>query len=205
LGKIGGMDIHAPNGPVTTWREIFTHLGIVTVGILIALGLEGTAEWVHHRHLVKEARENLTSEIRDNRAELEKSLSDLPGSEKKVREIIDRIDGIEGSKDKNDSMEIRYSFDDANLTDSSWTTAQSTGALSYMTYGEVKKYSEVYDLQREYVELQKDLIQRIIDSNDFGKGKGSLSPVRDRMSAVDRSMLGLEQVGKSLDEKYKKF
>jgi hypothetical protein len=74
-----------------------------------------------------------------------------------------------------------------------------------MTYTEVKKYSEVYDLQREYVELQKGLVQRIIDSNDIGHAKNSLSGIRDRMSAVDRSMLGLEQVGKSLDEKYRKF
>lgn len=199
------MDIHAPHGSVSSWREIFTHLGIVTVGILIALGLEGTAEWVHHRHLVKEARENLTNEIRDNRAELEKSLAGLPASDKTVRAIIERIDNIDNDKVKNDSVDIRYSFDDASLSDSSWTTAQNTGALSYMTYAEVKKYSEVYDLQREYVELQKGLVQRIIDSNDIGHAKASLSGIRDRMSAVDRSMLGLEQVGKSLDEKYKKF
>jgi hypothetical protein len=202
------MDIHAPHGLVSTWREIFTHLGIVTVGILIALGLEGTAEWVHHRHLVAEAHANLRSEIADNCVELENSLAKLPSTEKQVRVIIDKLDSInasEAEKAKSKSVDIRYSFDDAQLANASWTTAQTTGALSFMRYDDVKKYSAVYDLQREYVELQKDLIQRIIDSSGNGNDEKTLSGIRDRMSAADRSMLGLAQVGKSLDEEYKKF
>jgi len=74
-----------------------------------------------------------------------------------------------------------------------------------MGYADVKKYSAVYDLQREYIELQKDLIQRIIDSSGNGSDKKTLDGIRDRMSAADRSMLGLAQVGKSLDDEYKKF
>jgi len=202
------MDIHGLMGPVSSWREVITHLGIVTVGILIALGLEGTAEWVHHRHLVAEAHQNLKSEIADNRVELEKSLATLPASEKQVRTIIDKLDSIQGSdagKAKPKSLDIRYSFDDARLANASWTTAQTTGALSFMGYADVKKYSAVYDLQREYIELQKDLIQRIIDSSGNGSDKKTLDGIRDRMSAADRSMLGLAQVGKSLDDEYKKF
>jgi len=199
------MDIHAPNGPISSWREVFTHLGIVTVGILIALSLEGCVEWKHHRDLAKEAHENLTAEIRDNRTELENSIRQLPGTEKQVRAIIDHIDAVDTEKKKSDSIELRYSFDDAHLANASWTTAQTTGALSFMKYDDVKKFSAVYDLQREYVDLQRDLISRIIDSNDFGKGKNGLDTAREHVSAVDRSMQGLEQVGKALDDEYKKF
>ena len=38
------------------------HLGIVTVGILIALSFEGALEWSHHRELVREARQNLQND-----------------------------------------------------------------------------------------------------------------------------------------------
>src|SRR6516225_7037399 len=64
------MDIHPPLGPLMSWREILLHLGIVTIGILIALSLEGLVEWNHHRHLVREARENIRIEIEDNQKEL---------------------------------------------------------------------------------------------------------------------------------------
>lgn len=65
------MEIHAPEGPVTSLKEFLVHIGIVTIGILIALSLEGLLEWHHHRELVEEARANIASEIRDNRKDLD--------------------------------------------------------------------------------------------------------------------------------------
>lgn len=62
------MEVHVPDHPVTTWRQFFTHLAIVSVGLLIALSLESLVEWRHHRALVREARENVRREISENRA-----------------------------------------------------------------------------------------------------------------------------------------
>jgi hypothetical protein len=45
------MEIHAPHKPVLTVREAIVHLAIVTVGILIALSLDGVREWREHRAL----------------------------------------------------------------------------------------------------------------------------------------------------------
>jgi hypothetical protein len=195
------MEIHTPDEPITSWRSLFTHLGIVTVGILIALALEGCVQWIHHRNLANEARANITQEIRDNRAELEHSLSSLPASDKQVQNIIAQMRNIKNEH----SIEIRYSFDDAHLSNASWSTAQTTGALSYMSYADVKRFSTVYDLQREYVALQNDLVQRIIDSNAQDDTMANVAPIIDRMSSVDRAMQGIAQVGRSLDDQYKKF
>ena len=43
------MEIHTPDHPLTGWRETAKHLGIVTVGVLIALTLEGIVSWIDHR------------------------------------------------------------------------------------------------------------------------------------------------------------
>ena len=51
------MEIHAPRHPILTLKEALVHLCIVTIGILIALSFEGALEWVHHRQLVREARQ----------------------------------------------------------------------------------------------------------------------------------------------------
>jgi hypothetical protein len=59
------MEIHAPDKPILTIKEAIVHLAIVTIGILIALSLEGLVEWRHHRELVQEARANIADEIRD--------------------------------------------------------------------------------------------------------------------------------------------
>lgn len=55
------MEIHAPEKPILTVKEAIAHLAIVTVGILIALSLEGLVEWRHHRALVREARDNISA------------------------------------------------------------------------------------------------------------------------------------------------
>ena len=44
------IDIHPPQHAAMTRREFFIHLGIVILGILIAIGLEQAVEYLHHRH-----------------------------------------------------------------------------------------------------------------------------------------------------------
>jgi len=43
------MHIHRPK-PLHGWREVLFEIGIIVVGIVIAVGLEQTVEFFHHRH-----------------------------------------------------------------------------------------------------------------------------------------------------------
>ncbi len=56
------IDIHPPQHAAITRRDFFIHLGIVVLGILIAIGLEQSVEYFHHRHQVAETREALRLE-----------------------------------------------------------------------------------------------------------------------------------------------
>jgi hypothetical protein len=56
------IDIHPPGHAPMTLREFFTHLFIIILGILIAIGLEQSVEYLHHRHLAAEARRALLAE-----------------------------------------------------------------------------------------------------------------------------------------------
>jgi hypothetical protein len=49
------IDIHPPQHAPMTRRDFFVHLFIVVLGILIAIGLEQSVEYLHHRHLASEA------------------------------------------------------------------------------------------------------------------------------------------------------
>jgi hypothetical protein len=64
------MEIHAPHHSILTIKEALVHLCLITTGILIALSLEGTLEWWHHRELVQETRQNLQNEIRSNQKDI---------------------------------------------------------------------------------------------------------------------------------------
>jgi len=44
------IDVHAPHGGVHTWKDFWIHLGTITLGLLIAISLEQSVEWMHHLH-----------------------------------------------------------------------------------------------------------------------------------------------------------
>src|SRR3569832_2140529 len=88
------MEIHAPDKPILTLKETIVHLAIVTVGILIALSLEGLVEWQHHRSLIREARANIAAEIQDNRKELQKTLDRFDFIFKHIADAAEKVDGM---------------------------------------------------------------------------------------------------------------
>jgi hypothetical protein len=56
------IDIDPPHASIETWRDILIHLAIIVCGILIAIGLEQTAEAIHHHHERRDLRADLHSE-----------------------------------------------------------------------------------------------------------------------------------------------
>jgi hypothetical protein len=60
------IDIHPPQHAAITRRDFFVHLGIVVLGILIAIGLEQTVEAIHHAHQRRELIANVHDECARN-------------------------------------------------------------------------------------------------------------------------------------------
>jgi hypothetical protein len=56
------VEVHKPK-PVHSWRELLTEIGVVVIGVCIALGAEQAVEWVHWRGQVAEARKSLATEM----------------------------------------------------------------------------------------------------------------------------------------------
>ena len=71
------IDVHPPTEPVHGWRDFLVHLITITIGLVIALSLEGCVEWQHHRHLVREAEASLQGEIKTNAGNIAGALDDV--------------------------------------------------------------------------------------------------------------------------------
>src|ERR1700685_3457859 len=56
------LDVHAPHEDLHTWKSFFIHLATIVIGLLIAVGLEQTVEYFHHRQQVAEIRHSLAEE-----------------------------------------------------------------------------------------------------------------------------------------------
>lgn len=59
------MDIHKPK-PVHSWRELLGEIGVIVIGVLIALGAEQVVETLHWREKASQAREALREEALEN-------------------------------------------------------------------------------------------------------------------------------------------
>jgi hypothetical protein len=78
------MDIHPPSGRVESVKEFLTHILIVTIGILIALGLEGVREsWREHSE-VREARNSFQEELGRDLKQLSQDQESLHQAESNV-------------------------------------------------------------------------------------------------------------------------
>jgi hypothetical protein len=151
------MDIHAPDKPVHSWREFAVHIGIVTIGILIALGLDGVREHFHERRLVREMRENVRFEMDAN----QKHMRDELASVTKFRDVAKQIaDGMPANVREHPDQVLAAINARSNpgyfFATSSWQTALSTGALAHVSTNEVAAYAYAADGMKRYTELQAD-------------------------------------------------
>jgi hypothetical protein len=56
------MEIHKPK-PVHSWRELLGEIGVIVIGVLIALGAEQAVDWLHWKSELAETREALNQEL----------------------------------------------------------------------------------------------------------------------------------------------
>src|ERR1700678_2096583 len=56
------LDVHPAHHAANSWKEFFVHIATIVLGLLIAVGLEQTVEYVHHRRELSEARKALSEE-----------------------------------------------------------------------------------------------------------------------------------------------
>jgi hypothetical protein len=60
------LDVHPAHHAATTWRDFFIHIITIVIGLLIAVALEQTVEFFHHRHQRHQLQEDLHNEAEQN-------------------------------------------------------------------------------------------------------------------------------------------
>ena len=86
------MRFHLPK-PLHGWREFVGEVGIIVIGVLIALGAEQAIEAVHERNQVEQTRAALNAELAHNLASFDYRLTLEPCARRRLNElqaIVDR-------------------------------------------------------------------------------------------------------------------
>ncbi len=199
------MEIHPPEKPIHSVKDFLVQLMTITVGILIALSLEGALEWSHHRALVSEAKENLRQEILDNKREIDKVLAGVPSLRKNEEAAIQFIGDLKAHRAKG-RHELNYTYYFSVLSGTNWGTAQAAGAVAHMEYRDVQRYASIYDKQRKFDALQDRLNETVVaamPSDDVDNS--SPRELRDWKQRVQTSLAYLstvEGLARSLRDEY---
>ena len=140
------LDVHAPEHGINGARDFFLHLFTITIGLLIALGLEAGVEAIHHRHQREEAETLVRREIQNNLNKLQdgapQAIAELHQMSRVLQTLEARAQSQPGALNEKD-----FIFHEAPIQDAAWRTAASTGALTLMNYAEVERFSDAYKEQ----------------------------------------------------------
>jgi hypothetical protein len=172
------LDVHAPHEPIHGVKDFLLHLLTITVGLLIAVGIEGCVELHREHKLVKEARATLREEIQANSDSMNGAVATLDQQSTAIASNVDELTKImRNSKDQDaQNSNIKATFSVISLKDTAWKTAQETGALAYMPYKEAQRYSDVYNMQQDFLDQQNKILEDeaqfigVMRKTDFGHG-----------------------------------
>ena len=143
------MEIHPPHQPIHTVKDFLLHLLTMTVGLFIALSLEAAVESLHHRHLVRDARENLHREIAANYQQYSVNAKWIAENRDQLARNIELLRELRRGK-KLDPADLGWHWQWNSFSGVAWRAARDNGAVSYMEPNLISAYSWIY-LQQDYI------------------------------------------------------
>jgi hypothetical protein len=137
------LDVHDAHHAASTWREFFIHIATIVLGLMIAVGLEQTVEYVHERRALTQARRELSEEKRVNIEGFHRSVASFRASSAYLKEYLATL--RRSIKDPAVAVPaLRVPIDFVYSQYTAWGTAQREGALTLMPSEEQSANDRMY-------------------------------------------------------------
>ncbi|MDP9037941.1 MAG: hypothetical protein M3O02_01545 [Acidobacteriota bacterium] len=140
------LDVHPPHEKIHSLRDFLLHLLTITIGLLIALGLEAMVEAAHHRRERIEAEQMIRRELRENRDSLMKMQTTTMSEILDLQRALVFAEDLRSGK-KDDPAGLKLGFTVGPLQSAAWSAASLNGAIGYMDYAEVQRFASAYKNQ----------------------------------------------------------
>ncbi len=206
------LDVHPPHKAIHGTGEFLLHLFTITIGLLIAVGIEGAVERHHHTDLAKEAQEVLNGEIRKNEASVTDALNGIARERRQMQSNLDSIARVQSDPKADANIDVSYSS--VGLEETAWHTAQATDAIAYMPYDKAEKYSSIYNAVHGFLDAQdrlaEDEAQFLGTIHRYRIGKDKMSrqaadEMAERLGISEGHLLNLAIAARVLEEQQKAF
>lgn len=143
-------EVHAPHGAIHTWKDFLLHIATITIGLLIAIGLEQTVRYVHHLNQLQRAREELSLEAAENVQGAQRNQAQISEIDAKLARNMALLRAIQVSHAPL-AKPLDYSWNFRRPRDGAWQTAKQSGTLDLMPHAELQNFAHLYAVMGSFM------------------------------------------------------
>ncbi len=165
------LDVHPPHHSLNGWRDFFVHLATITIGLLIALGLEAAVEWVHHCKEVCETRTALQHELQENRSHFAANTAHFRSESAVLQKnllVLHYLQQHPGAPPSRLPGTLQWNISYTRMEDSAWKTASQTGITALMPQEEVRRTAELYGFYERMDRSHEEEADALVDAISYG-------------------------------------
>jgi len=136
------VEFHKPK-PVHNWRELLSEIGVIVIGVCIALAAEQAVEWLHWQGEVKAARQALAGEISANGGYFARRIAIAPCMHKQFMEAQAILVALEAGKPV-PAFTVFRPGGGSLLVDGEWQSQRASQTLTHFPREELATMSRYY-------------------------------------------------------------
>jgi len=176
------MELHVPHGSIRSIKDFLVHIGIVTVGVVIALGLGQLVEAYHRSRMATETMEGFRREITFAETQVNQVVDSVSASRNQIETEIAKLSlpATQGAVQE----PIQYPTTNYQIVrKASWEMAIATQVLGTLPPDKVRGYELAYEELQIFVDLERTGVGYWNDLHAYGENAATLS-AEDRHALI---------------------
>jgi hypothetical protein len=153
------LEVHPPEHGIHSWRDFFVHMGTICLGLLIAIGMEQSVEWMHRRHERAELREAIQRDLERTVSDSEVTYQTVQRRGEEIQTLVMEAQAcLQNHTTMMAAMPPSGGGAIDPISDPSFRAAQASGLLTLLAQDDVRAFadmdSEAVVMERLFGEFQ---------------------------------------------------
>lgn len=161
------VDVDTPDAPIWSVRGFAAHVLTVTIGFLIALGLNSFVDIYQQHKTAAQARDYFQLEIAENRALVVKDLKSGEEARKTFAALVDYLQKRKAGQHPQLGGHLHITTVSIVLARAAWDTGLASQALTYLPFAQTASLARLYATQTEFAQVESDALRASFAMSSF--------------------------------------